>query len=150
MSVMTAANTGASGKAGLVLRWTARGILILITVFWVSFCIAYGLGDAQTLGPMGFIMMMPAAVIVLVVLYVAWRWELAGGLLLLAVTVLGAVVFTLNLQRMNLHGMARLGLAVMEACRFILPFLIPAVLLLVKCRLDRTARPTAPAGPRAS
>jgi hypothetical protein len=131
------------GRLGLWLRWSARGILIAIAGFWVWFGIADGLHDAQTLGPMGFIMMLPAALIVLGVLYLAWRWELAGGIMLVALSGLGAMMFIENLQRMHKHGaQSGLGETVALLCVFILPFLIPAVLLLLKCWLDRRSAST--------
>lgn len=144
MSTAPDGRTGASSTPGLVLRWIARSILICIAAFWVWFSIADGLGDAQTLGLMGFLMMLPAALIVLGVLYVVWRWELVGAYVLLAITLLGAFMFYENMRRMTLHGTGPrfmeglLGLSI-----FVLPFLIPAVLLLVKCQLDRQARTAA-------
>jgi hypothetical protein len=144
LSDACSAKTGAAKTWGLVLRWIARGILICIAAFWVWFSIADGLGDAQTLGLMGFLMMLPAAVVVLGVLYVVWRWELVGAYLLLAITLLGVFMFYENVRRMTLHGAGPrfldglLGLSI-----FVLPFLIPAVLLLVKCQLDRKARSAA-------
>ena len=134
-------------RPGFLLRWTARGILIAGAAFWSFFCIADGIGDAQELGPMGFIMMMPAMVIALGVLYIAWRWELAGAILLLAVTALGGWFVAMNMRGENAlttEGLADIG---MLSLIFILPFLIPAILLLIKLRLDFVNAPetTAPA-----
>jgi hypothetical protein len=141
MSTTAAGRIAAPGKTGLVLRWIARGILLCIAAFWVWFSIADGLGDAGKYGPLGFIMMLPAAVITLAVLYIAWRWEFAGGIVLLGITLLGGGLWIWNMQRMTLQSNGPrfwegfLGLGI-----FVLPFLIPAILLLVKCRLDRQAR----------
>jgi hypothetical protein len=49
---------GSSSLAVEVLGWMARGILILISAFWLFFCIMDGIGDARELGIMGFIMML--------------------------------------------------------------------------------------------
>ena len=120
------------------MRWIARGILLCIAAFWVWFGIADGLGDAGKSGLLGFIMMLPAAAITLAVLYVAWRWEFAGGIVLLGITLLGGGLWIWNMQRMTLRRMrpavpeGLLGLSI-----FVLPFLIPAILLLVKRRLER-------------
>ena len=129
---------------GLVLRWIARGILLCITGFWIWFGIADGLHDAQSAGLMGFIMMLPAALVTLALLYVVWRWELVGAYVLRGITLLGAFMFYENIRRMTLQGAGPrfmeglLGLSI-----FVLPFLVPAVLLLVKCQLDRRARTAA-------
>lgn len=146
MSIDVAAGQGASGRTGLILRWVARGILLAIAAFWLWFGIADGLGDAlgangEPLGLMGFIMMLPAALICFAVLYVAWRWEFAGGLVLLALTLLGAFFFFQNMRRISPHGSGPgfldglIGLAI-----FVLPFLVPALLLLFKCGMDRATR----------
>lgn len=132
-------------KLGPYLRWAARSILIAIGLFWLWFGIADGLYDSQSLGLMGFIMMLPAAVIVAGVLYIAWRWELAGGLLLLAVTGLGGWFFAQNMRRIGAHGGVKpwdvlIGLAI-----FVLPFLLPSVLLLAKSILDKVAQRSGPA-----
>lgn len=137
MSTIMAARGGAASRLGLYLRWIARGIVIAIAAFWVWFGIADGLGDAQTLGPMGFLMMLPAALICLATLYIVWRWELFGGLLLLVVTGLGAFFFSENMERIGSHGAMNVGNVLIGLAIFVLPFLIPALCLLTKTWLDR-------------
>ncbi len=140
MDNVVVAPATAPGRLGLYLRWTARGVVIAIAAFWLWFGIADGLYDARSAGPMGLIMMLPAALVCLVTLYVVWRWELYGGLLLLAVAVLGSVLYFENMQHMSLQGAARIGQAAIGLGIFVLPFVIPAVLLLFKCGLDRRHR----------
>jgi hypothetical protein len=90
------------GGTGQLLGWIARGILVFIALFWLWFCIADGIGDAKQLGIMGFIMMLPAAIIVLGALYIVWRWEYAGAYVLLGVTLLGAMVAVRNAMQSTL------------------------------------------------
>ena len=141
MSAAPSARIAAARQPGFVLRWIARVMLICIAAFWVWFGIADGLHDAQSAGLMGFIMMLPAALITLAVLLVVWRWELLGAYLLLAITLLGACFYLENLRRMTLHGAGpRFMEGLFGLSIFILPFLITAILLLVKCQLDRKAK----------
>jgi len=145
MSTDTAAKPDTSGRTGLVLRWIARGILFAIAAFWIWFGIADGLHDAQSFGLMGFLMMLPAALITLAVVYVAWRWEFIGGLVLLAISLLGGWLFYQNVRQWpparDAAAYAQ-GFAMLAA--FVLAFLVPAVLLLIKSRLDWMARRAGP------
>jgi hypothetical protein len=122
------------------LRWAARIILLGITAFWVWFCILDGLGDMQTLGVAGLLMMLPAALVCLALLYVCWRWEWQGGLLLLGFSVLGVFLWLDNMHRITATGAARFTAGVQGLLIFVLPFLAAGSLLLAKVVLDRRGR----------
>jgi hypothetical protein len=128
------------GGVGHLLGLIARGILICIAAFWVWFCVADGLGDAREHGPLGFIMMLPAALIVLGALYIVWRWEYAGAFVLLGVGLLGALVAVRNSMQSALPPERIPGEFVFQLAIMSLPFFIPALLLFIKHGLERVTR----------
>ncbi len=116
-----------------MLRWTARGLLLAITAFWGWFCVVNGPGRAWNMGLAGYACVFAPALASLIALYVAWRWELAGGLLLLTLTVLGVVFFHTIIIFHDMRLLEQLAIA----SQFSLPWLAPAVVLLAKCQLER-------------
>jgi len=74
-------NKSQSLKLAKILRYTARTILLLIAVFWFVFAMLSG-AEGYGGGIKGIIMNSPNALPWLVLLglvYVAWRWEKNGG-----------------------------------------------------------------------
>lgn len=138
MATTTLGGPAAFGAAE-VLRCLARGILILIAAFWLWFCIADGLGDAKELGAIGFVMMLPAAIIVLAALYIAWRWEYAGAWVLLGVALLGGFIALKNTLQSTLPQEQLGGQFVLNFAMLSLPFVIASVLLFVKYGIDQAA-----------
>ena len=78
----------------------ARGIAWLILIVWagvwILFNVASGIGEIAELGPMAFVMHLIMPVVILVLLWICWRWELAGGILLLAATAYAYFLFGLH------------------------------------------------------
>lgn len=128
------------GGAGQVLGWIARGILVLISAFWLWFCIADGLGDAREFGVLGFIMMLPAAIVVLAALYVVWHWEYIGAWVLLGVALLGLWLALENAMQSRLPQDQVPGQFVIMLLLMSLPFAAAAVLLFIKHSLEAAGR----------
>jgi hypothetical protein len=80
----------------IVVRWIARGILLAWAGWWIFFSIASGIAEMPDLGMMALLahLMVPAEI--LITLYVAWRWELVGGILLLLEVVFAWFFFDLH------------------------------------------------------
>jgi hypothetical protein len=85
------------GRTGtIVVRWIARGIIIAWAAWWIFFSIASGIAEMPDLGLMALITHLMVPVEILLTLYVAWRWELAGGILLLAEVLFAWYFFNLH------------------------------------------------------
>jgi hypothetical protein len=88
------------GRTGtVVVRWIARGILILWAAWWIFFSVASGIAEMPDLGMMALLTHLMMPVEILLTLYVAWRWELAGGILLLAEVIFAWYFFNLHEPR---------------------------------------------------
>ena len=84
------------GQTGtIVVRWIARVILIAWAAWWIFFSVASGIAEMPDLGAMALITHLMVPVEILLTLYVAWRWELAGGILLLLEVVIAWYFFDL-------------------------------------------------------
>jgi hypothetical protein len=80
--------------AGLIVRWIARGLMIPWGGFWLLFSVADGIADWQQMhSPMALLLELLIPLAGLVVLAVAWRWELVGGIGFLAMVVLYQMQF---------------------------------------------------------
>ncbi|MHC4224534.1 MAG: DUF7670 domain-containing protein [Planctomycetota bacterium] len=80
------------------MRWIARGLLILWIGFWVWFNIASGISEVGTDGIGALLAHSMVAIVILAAGVVAWRWPLAGGVLLLLLAAFGQWFFHPNLQ----------------------------------------------------
>jgi hypothetical protein len=80
------------------MRPTAWTLIVLVTGFWLWFGIASA--AAERLGAMNWLghLVIPGGVFVVTAL-VAWRWPVAGGLLLLAEGLFVAVAYPLTFGR---------------------------------------------------
>jgi hypothetical protein len=77
------------------LRWSARGLSALILLCWSYFIIAHMVGDAgRAARPLNLsdYVIMTTLGLALTGLGVAWKWELAGGLLTLGAILVCALV----------------------------------------------------------
>jgi len=116
-------------------RWIARGLLLLWAAFWLFFNIASGIAELPGLGGEALTGHLITAGVVLITFLAAWRWDLAGGLMLLVLAVAVFLLFRLYLARQLL---VLLTLA--------LPMVIAGVLLLICWWHSRpSARPQRPA-----
>jgi len=72
-------------------RRVARTALAIVTVFWILFAIFSGAeGPGLNTGPGTFNAILPWLVIALL-WFVAWKWEIPGGLLIIAFSIFMAV-----------------------------------------------------------
>lgn len=77
-----------------VLTWTPRVIAMLAILFMMIFSLdcfesSYSMGERLTC----FLMHNIPALIIVLILVIAWRWELAGGILFLLSALAGAIFF---------------------------------------------------------
>jgi len=82
-------------KIAKILRWIARIILLLVSLFWFVFALLSG---AEELGGglKGIIMNSPNALpwlLLFVFVYVVWKWELIGGILITIFGILTILAF---------------------------------------------------------
>jgi hypothetical protein len=79
---------------GKILFWTPRIIAILAILFMIMFSIdCFGGNYSLREQMICFVMHNIPAFIVVVVLIIAWKWELAGGILFLLAAVAGSLYF---------------------------------------------------------
>lgn len=70
-------------KVAKVLRYISRTILLLVAIFWFIFALLSG-AEGYGGGLKGIIMNSPNALpwlLLFVFIYIAWKWELIGGIL---------------------------------------------------------------------
>jgi hypothetical protein len=107
----------------------ARGIAWLILIiwagFWIFFNIASGIGEIGELGPMALITHLTMPLVILVLLFICWRWELWGGLLLILATLFAFYFFHIGDQ--NRDPVQQL----MMVSSLILPSLLTGMLLIL-------------------
>ena len=115
-------------KIANILRNTARYSLLIIGVLIFIFALLSG-AESQGGGVMGIIKNSPNAlpwVLLLVLVYVAWKWELVGGILF---TVIGLgfspVVF---LHNYNMNHSIFISLGIIAAIT--LPFIVVGILFI--------------------
>jgi len=123
-----AATESAGRRRGNVARLIAWLILIIWGGFWVFFNVASGIAELGELGPMALIMhlIMPVAIIVL--LWICWRYEIAGGILLLAAAVFAFYFF-------NVHRADDYAMALTLFVTLVLPVVLAGLLILL-CGLE--------------
>jgi hypothetical protein len=78
------------------IQFSARVLAVLWAGFWTFFCVASGIGEGEGIRA-GLIHQIPAVVFVAIV-WLAWRFEMAGGLALCAVAVAAFVFFHMYSQ----------------------------------------------------
>ncbi len=76
-----------------IIRWIARILLILWAVFWLCFNVASGFGELAEHGVGSLVNHLVVAGLIVTALLIVWRNELLGGIVLLALGVLGQVLF---------------------------------------------------------
>jgi hypothetical protein len=111
-----------------ILYWSPRIIAILAILFMMMFsmdCFEMGGKDALIC----LVMHNIPAFIIIVVLIIAWKWEMIGGLLFIAVAIGGAIYF-------NGFGSNRGVLPVMA------PFLLTGVLFIIHYYLTNNKQVT--------
>src|SRR5262245_29741815 len=81
--------------ATTVVRWGARILSILILLFWGFLMVGHLVGEegrpSRPLTPSDFILL-PAMMVSLIGLAVAWKWEVTGAAVTLLAVLIGAVV----------------------------------------------------------
>lgn len=70
------------------MRIVAWVVFLAWAAFWLFFNIASGVSEIDELGPMALISHLWMPALILLALGVAWRWPLAGGILLIGLVVL--------------------------------------------------------------
>ena len=126
-------------RAGLVVRWIARVLMILWGAFWLWFAIADGIGDWRNMhSPMPLLLELLVPLIGIAVLVAAWRWELFGGIMFLLV----AAAFQLKFHYNWNTPMGRSTIPILLG-----PPVLTGVLLIVSWLLNRRhVAPQLPSG----
>lgn len=117
-----------------ILHWTPRVICILAILFVSMFALdafAPGLTIRQQLA--GFLIHLIPSFVLLALLIIAWKWELAGGVLFIAVGFLLSPPIFLRNYRMNHSVLMSLGIIL--AITF--PFVLAGVLFVLSHRFKR-------------
>jgi hypothetical protein len=118
-----------------VFHWSPRIICILAILFVSIFAtdaFSPGLSIWQQLG--GFIIQLIPSFILLAFLFVAWKWELLGGIILLVTGLaLSPFIFTLNHNRNHFSVGASLGVVMMIT----FPFVVVGILFIISNYLKK-------------
>lgn len=123
--------------AARVLHWLPRSLCILAILFVSTFALdafAPGLTVWQQLG--AFLIHLIPSFVLLALLLIAWKWELAGGIALaVAGLALSVPVFLLNYRRTHSAGMC-VGIVLMLT----FPFMVVGVLFIMSHSHKRRLR----------
>jgi len=96
--------------------WLGRTVLTLWVGFWVWFNVASGIGEMAGSGSsVDLIAHGALALVLLGIGLVGWRWRRAGGITLLATTVVFAMVFKLAIPALLLAPPATAGLLLLAS-----------------------------------
>jgi hypothetical protein len=80
--------------ASKILYWTPRILTIIAILFMLMFSFDVFEGNDPLGGKLlGFVIHNIPVFVIAVILFIAWRWELAGGLLLIAAFITGSILF---------------------------------------------------------
>jgi len=77
-----------------ILYWIPRILAILSILFMTMFSLdAFDGNESLRMKMLGFLMHNIPVLVLLVILLIAWKWELAGGILFILAFVAGTIVF---------------------------------------------------------
>lgn len=118
----------AMSKAGKILHWLPRVLCIMAILFISMFALdAFGSGRTIWQQIVDFIMHMIPSFILLILLIIAWKWELVGGIIFTVIGIgLSPVVFFHNYNMNNSVSMS-LGIISMIT----IPFAIVGILFII-------------------
>jgi len=108
-----------------VARTIAWVILVVWAGFWIFFNLASGMAEVDELGIMGLLMHLIMPVALVLIMWVSWRWEIWGGVLLVLAGILSVVFF--NVTRSSADAISALTLFVL----LVLPALLIGMLLIL-------------------
>jgi len=114
----------------VLLRWIARAILVLWALFWLYFNIGSGIDEIGRYGVGAMYGHFAMAAIILVAALIAWFFEGAGGILLIALGLAGGYLLVTHFSRWAGFTVPTLAL----------PALIAGVLLVVNQWVVRRPR----------
>jgi len=112
-------------RRSTVARAIAWIIFVVWAVFWIFFNLASGFTEMADLGFRGLLMHLIMPVLLLLLMWISWRWELWGGVLLILAAILAAVFF--NITRPDSDPINALTLFIM----LVLPALLVGMLLIL-------------------
>ena len=125
-----------------VKRWMVYGARAL-ALLWAGFWIYFFVGSVVVEPPAGYVMVVGAAVLLLFVILalVPWRWEAAGGLLLVVMSLLIGVTYAIASGAIVRRDGSRLPVAIraITTAVFTGPPLVAGILFLIH-RRSVTAR----------
>ena len=117
-----------------IFHWLPRIICILAILFVSVFALdSFGPGKTIWQEMEDFAMNLIPSFVLLVLLFVAWKWELVGGIIfIIAGLSLSVLVYTMNYRRLHSVGKS-LGIVAMIT----LPFIIAGILFLISYFLKK-------------
>jgi hypothetical protein len=128
-------------KPDKVLLWTPR-ILCILAILFISLFALDSFSPDKTFwqNTAAFLMNLLPSFVLLLILIVAWKWPLAGGIILLgAGLVTSILVFNLNYSQRHFP----LGQSIRNVSILCLPFLIAGVLFILSHFRNRKEAPAA-------
>jgi len=141
-----------SSRLASTIRWVARILCILAIVFISLFAVdVFTEGASLSLGQkiVGFLMHMIPSFVLIIILIIAWKHELVGGILI-ALIGLATAPFVYNRNYHNLPNMASEGFRIaspgLRALKIVaminLPFIIVGILFMISYFLHRPKKLT--------
>jgi hypothetical protein len=111
-----------------IIKWTPR-ILAILAILFISMFAFDSFSPGKTLGQnfLSLLIHLLPSIALLILLLIAWRWELAGGIIFLAAGIAWSIfLYSINLTRTGVTGKALIAVLALG-----LPFVIAGILFIV-------------------
>ena len=120
--------------------YTARGLAAVWAGFWIWLGLASGIAEGMSLAGIAIHTAVPGLLFLLIAA-IAWEWQLTGGILLVAISLVVGVSYPL------LFHNRPIAMQLSTAATLALPPLAAGLLLLIHLRLKASARAATAAAP---
>jgi hypothetical protein len=128
-------NTGQGRRSSAIARAIAWIIFIVWGAFWIFFNVASGFNELGDLGPMALVSHLVVPVVLVILMWICWRWEIWGGLLLILAGILAVYFFNIITPGYEpVSSLLRFFILVLPA------FLVGMLLVLCGMQVMRAAR----------
>lgn len=120
-----------------VIHWLPR-IICLLAILFVSLFALDSFEQGKTIWQQmeDFVMNLIPSIVLLVFLFVAWKWELIGGIIFIITGLVSSVlVYTMNYNRLHSVGKSLAIVAMIT-----IPFIVVGILFLISYLLKKNYR----------